>query len=224
MSAQTYEPLSVELKINIKDYIDISSALIVDPKAIREKILATENKNLISEVAECIIFVGPRPDRILIKLSSRSSVPIEVSNKIKDKINKIESFIKKHNIRGTQFQAAFPDVLFKIRESILKQKGILQRFCSDDVLPIVFQFPGSGPILPDEYRNVDHYGNFNVELTKALSQGKLSVNWSIIEKSLEWKINLPEVENYNLLADHQEQSEPQNVPKKGEKKEKKQRT
>jgi len=203
-TVQTYQSVSVEIKINIKDYTDVSSALVVDPKAIREKILSLENKNIISDIGECIVIVGPRPDRVLAKLATRVNVSIETTNKIKDRVQRIENLIKKYSIRGTQFQAAFPDIIFKARESVIKQNGLLQRFCSDDILPIIFQFPGSGPILPDSYRNQEHYGQFNIELTKALSQGKLSVNWSIIEKSLEWKINLPEVDDYDLLVDHTE--------------------
>jgi len=203
-SSQSFNSISVEIKVNIKDYNDVTSALIVDPKIIREKLIQSESKSILADIAECIVVIGPRPDRIIAKLTTRVNATVDVLNKIRDRVQKIETFIKKHLIRGTQFQAAFPDLIFKARESILKQNGSLQRFVSDEVLPIIFQFPGSGPILPDGYRNQDHYGQFNIELTKALSQGRLNVNWSIIERSLEWKISLPEIEEYDLLSEHTE--------------------
>jgi len=196
-SSVLYESVSIDVKIDSRDYTDISSALIVDPRAIRERLLSVEDKKIISDIAECVISVGPRPDRVLAKLATRTLVPIDIANKIRTRTEKIDTFCKKHSIRGTQFQAAFPDLIFKGREKLIKDNVKLQRFCPDEILPLIFQFPGSGPIIPDIYRSEDNYGQFNVELTKALSQGKLNVNWTIINKSLEWRVNVEGIEKYD---------------------------
>jgi len=220
----TYDAVAVDIKIDSRDYTDVTSALVVDPRIIREKILQNEDKKIIADISECIVIVGPRPDRVLAKLSTRVNVSIDLQNRIREKTNKIDGFCKKHNIRGTQFQAAFPDVIFKVRDKLLKDDVKLQRFVSDEILPIVFQFPGSGPVIPDNYRNTEHYGQFNIELTKALSQGRLSVNWSIIQRSLEWKIIVNGLEEYDeglttpAPTHTTSSSTPQAKTKKGEKK------
>jgi hypothetical protein len=224
--SNVFDAVSVDVKIDSRDYTDVTAALTVDPKVIREKLLLSEDKKIIADICECIVVVGPRPDRVLAKLSTRAQVSLEVQNKIKERTTKIDVFCKKHNIRGTQFQAAFPDIIFKNRDKLIKDDVKLQRFVADDILPVVFQFPGSGPILPDSYRNTEHYGQFNVELTKALSQGRLSVNWSIIQKSLEWKINVDGVDDYDDITTPHPQtpvqssssSSTQSKPKKTEKK------
>jgi len=76
----------------------------------------------------------------------------------------------------------------------MKNNAPLQRFVPDDVLPLIFQFPGSGPVLPLDLKNSEHYGNFNIALTKALSQNTQEVNWSIVNKTLEWSIDVSDID------------------------------
>jgi len=188
MASAIFIELKPDVKFDVKDYNDIYSSLIVDPKAIRETLIKKEDLQTLTKIAEYIVEVGPRPDKIIAKLNTRLSVKPEISQKIMTRVNEINAFIKKHNIRATQFQAAFPDLILKVREYILEQNGNLQRFVADSILPIEFQFPGSGPVVPSDFRNNEHYGKFNEALTRALSQGTQEVNWTIVAKSLEWAI------------------------------------
>jgi len=212
MSAVSFSEVKIESKIDVKEYNDIYSALIIDPKAIRENLLSKETPEILSKISENIVEIGPRPDRIVAKLNSRVTIKGELLNKINNKIKEITDFIKKHNIRATQFQAAFPDLILSHRYQIYKQKGNLQRFVSDFTLPLIYQFPGSGPVIPEKYRNQEHYGEFNIALTKALSQGSQSVNWTIVEKSLEWIIPVEFIDEEELQEE---------IAKKSEKKEEK---
>jgi len=188
--SDTFPGISVEIKVVVKDYTDIAAALAVDPKAIREKLLETEDAEVLATIAEHIVTVGPRPDKTLAKLARRSNIAPATVTKIREKVGAISAFIARVGIRATQFQAAFPDLILRVRESIMKGGGVLQRFVPETTLPILFQFPGSGPVLPDDYRDEEHYGAFNIALTKALSQGQNEVNWTIVHKSLEWKIDV----------------------------------
>jgi len=188
MSGIIYAEVKSEIKTEVKEYNEISSALIVDPKAIRETLLGKEPADVLTRIAEHIVFIGPRPDRVTAKLNTRVAIKTETLNKINQRIQDLSSFIKKHSIRATQFQAAFPDLILKIRDNVNKNKGVLQRFVPDSILPLLYQFPGSGPVVPDEFRGEDHYGAFNIALTKALSQNQQDVNWTIVNKSLEWSI------------------------------------
>jgi len=194
MNAINFNEIDVEFKFDVKDYNDIYSALIVDPKAIREVILTKESKEILAKIAEYIVEIGPRPDRITAKLSTRVSVKQDILTKINIRVNEINTFTKKHNIRATQFQAAFPDLIVKARLVIKNNGGNLQRFVPDNILPILYQFPGSGPIVPEDLRDENHYGLFNIALTKALSQGTQDVNWTIVQKSLEWVIRVEDLE------------------------------
>jgi len=208
MASASFVEVKAEVNFDIKDYNDIYSALIVDPKAIRETLIKREDASVLSKIAEYIVEIGPRPDRILLKLNSRLSVKPEIAQKITLRINELNNFIKKHNIRATQFQAAFPDLILKVREFVIGNGGTLQRFVADSILPIEFQFPGSGPVLPQEFKDAEHYGKFNEALTKALSQGQQEVNWTIVSKSLEWSI----------IEDQSSTSSSSSPPKKEEKK------
>jgi len=194
MTSIIFQDVKTEIKMDIKDYTDIYSALVVDPRAIRDNLLKKETPDALGKIASMIVEIGPRPDKIAIKIMSRTQVKKEVAEKINLRIQEINTFIKKHNIRATQFQAAFPDLILRCRVNLMKNNAPLQRFVPDEILPIIFQFPGSGPVLPNEFRNSDHYGVFNVALTKALSQNTQEVNWSIINKTLEWSIDVSDID------------------------------
>jgi hypothetical protein len=153
MSTVSFPEIKGESVIDAKDYTDIYSALIVDPKAIRENISKKEHTDVLARIAADIVEIGPRPDRVQAKLQSRISVKPEIAQKITTAINEVTGFIKRYNIRATQFQAAFPDLILKCRVKLIKANAVLQRFVPDEVLPLVFQFPCSGHVLTNEYKN-----------------------------------------------------------------------
>jgi len=95
MNAINFNEIDVEFKFDVKDYNDIYSALIVDPKAIREVILTKESKEILAKIAEYIVEIGPRPDRITAKLSTRVSVKQDILTKINIRVNEINTFTKK---------------------------------------------------------------------------------------------------------------------------------
>jgi len=194
MTSIVFQDVKIEIKMDIKDYTDIYSALVVDPKAIRDNLLKKETADTLGRIAAMIVEIGPRPDKIASKILSRSIVKKEIADKINIRVQDINTFIKKHNIRATQFQAAFPDLILRCRVNLMKNNAPLQRFVPDDVLPLIFQFPGSGPVLPLDLKNSEHYGNFNIALTKALSQNTQEVNWSIVNKTLEWSIDVSDID------------------------------
>jgi hypothetical protein len=180
--------ISTVYSVNVVEYNEIISALSIDPKSIREKVI--ESKEVLLAISEAIVTVGPKPDKTLARLSKRSNIPVITINKVRTKVQTIMAFISKYAIKGTQFQAAFPDYIWKVRRDLLDAGAVLQRFCSEIVLPIEFQFPGSGPILPFNYRTMEHYGAFCEALTKALSQGQQEVNWLIAKKSIQWVVEI----------------------------------
>lgn len=180
--------IAVDVRISLEEFNEIQSNLQIDPRSLRLKV--KEDAKVLYAIAEAIVVTGPKPDKTLNRLNKRVGVKESSAEKIRVKARTILAFVAKYAIKGTQFQAAFPDYIWKVRRDYLDINAPLQRFCGDTVLPIEFQFPGSGPILPLEYRKMEHYGVFVEALTKALSQGKQETNWLIANKSIEWVVKI----------------------------------
>lgn len=180
--------ISPEFAIDVQEIINISSALVVDPKAIRTRLLDEFDVATLSEIAASVVTIGPRPDRVRAKLNRVSNVSNDIKKLILSHAQRLDKFQKDNSIRITQFQAAFPDLIYAYRLEIKGKGGPLQRFVDDSVLPIEYQFPGSGPILPKKYRTESHYFKFQERLSFVLSQGQLEMNRNIVQASIEWYI------------------------------------
>jgi len=95
MTSIVFQDVKIEIKMDIKDYTDIYSALVVDPKAIRDNLLKKETADTLGRIAAMIVEIGPRPDKIASKILSRSIVKKEIADKINIRVQDIKTFIKK---------------------------------------------------------------------------------------------------------------------------------
>lgn len=184
----TYKAIVYEGDVDAEEFIEIQNALVVDPKVIRETIQRSVEVSELKSIADSIVFVGPRYDKLRTKLEKRTSLTASTKQKILKRASQIEDFCNKHSVRGTQVQAAFPDLILSSRRKLLAKGVKLQRFVPDSVLPLEYQFPGVGPVLEEKYKTEDHYIQFTKDLTRILSQGRFSWNEAIVRNSLLWTI------------------------------------
>jgi len=176
-----------------KAIADAAQTIAIDPKRLREKILndvgdARKSILQLSRMAFIIAAIGPNPDRNQERIDNMSDG--DEKSTVTQANSDLWRLLTKFAIRGTQFQAAFPDLVAAAMYHMESTWGIaLREVIPKEVLPRYYQFPGSAPVLPD------NVGGKTREEVYILFQQKFSTlvngdyNEQIVRQSLEWRID-----------------------------------
>jgi hypothetical protein len=175
---------------DIEDILKIQGNLFVSPATIRQEIISgTTNLADLSRIATLITLFGVNPNKSRGRIL-RTQANIDIKSKaiklLDELVVRLSNLKANSIVRGTQFQAAFPDLILASRQFLISKNWVPQRFVEEDVLPLEFQFGGSGPIIPDAL--FQGYRDFCEEFTEKISQGKSTVNKEIMEQSLRWRL------------------------------------
>lgn len=195
--AEVFSALDYYSATDVDEILSVQSLLFINPVVIRAQIMKKLGKGgmpRLSRIATLISVIGPNSDASAERLINRN--PDQTGeDKVKGAmklIAELSTLIRAVSeagatIRGTQFQAAFPDLIYKSRVFLIKTKNWMpQRFVDPTVFPLKLQFPGAGALIPESMH--DGYIKFMTSFSKTISRGLQEVNLTIVNQSLAWKI------------------------------------
>jgi len=167
---------------------DLVQALAIDPRSIRVALLKTHATNMttLKAAVTAIAVVGPRADRVLVKEDKITDT--DKRRNIISLANRIVDFENDNSVRGTQVQAAFPDLILSTRRKLIKAGAQLQVFVDESVIPLEYQFPGSGPVIPQKFIDDGSYAEFMEKLSRTLSKGTKGAREDIVKASVSWRL------------------------------------
>lgn len=181
---------------DLDEIIKAQGSIFANPINIRSRLLTSyatdEAKKIISRICTLIVILGPNPDRAYVRIRQRLAVSGSKDTKALDYVLELNKLLrdaqnKVAGLRGTQVQAALPDLIYQSRK-FLMDKGLWtpQAFIKSDLLPVEYQFPGAAPIIPQEH--LDAYPEFAEAFSMAISQNKRHANEQIVKQSMAWRI------------------------------------
>jgi hypothetical protein len=220
---ELYAALDYWQSADVDEILATQSLLFINPVGIRAEILKRVKKGglpALSRAATLIAIMGPNPDatdqRIVVRNPDENKRgEVERARALVSELSAylVEFSGDKNPVRGTQFQAAFPDLIFKARKFLMNTKNWSpQRFVGPDVYPLALQFPGSGALIPENMH--DGYITFMTAFSETISRGLQPVNMTIVHQSLSWKIGGIDIHQDNSYDDKTKTTVPDEAKQK----------